>query len=214
MKKKQFRPNSEYVRYRNGTWIQCRKRIYLYWYKFLIHAEQSANYTVDWSHYKLWGGKQSILGTRFDDWWEAHWEKCFGISSSNGKAQFMVSKRHKADGVRIALLCYENQHRGSNWDIAVHIQKEESRKRHPHPAFAFAVDGLKTKTRMSAGKRKIRVRDTSSRTGYSYVYEELNDAYDHNAFLNAQEKRRVQGYVSRYLKQAHGYLQSVCLGKF
>ncbi len=36
------------LRYRDGFWIDARKRVYLYWFKFLQHAERSADYTVDW----------------------------------------------------------------------------------------------------------------------------------------------------------------------
>ena len=29
------------LRYRDGYWIEARKRVYLYWFKFLQHAERS-----------------------------------------------------------------------------------------------------------------------------------------------------------------------------
>ena len=123
-------------------------------------------------------------------------------------------KRHKADGVRYALLCYENQHRGTNWDIAIHIQKVETQKRHPVPAFTYALEGLKTKTYMSSGIKRKRVFDEESRTNYKYVTEELNEEYDYEAFSNREEKRKVQGYVSRYLKQAKSHLENVSKGEF
>ena len=39
---KRFDPRSKYVRYdkKSGLWITQRKRIYLYWFKFLRIAEQ------------------------------------------------------------------------------------------------------------------------------------------------------------------------------
>ena len=214
MKRKQFRPNSEWVRYRDETWIPCRKRIYLYWYKFLKHAEESSEHKVDWKKYDAWGGKETVMNMRFDDWWELHWKDCFGIDKELGRARYMVTKRHKADGVRYALLCYENQHRGSNWDIAIHIQKVEEQNRHPVPAFTYALEELKTKTYMSSGIKRTRVFDEESRTNYKYVTEELKEEYDYEAFSNREEKRKVQGYVSRYLKQAKSHLESVSKGHF
>ena len=68
------------------------------------------------------------MNMKFDAWWEEHWKDCFGIDEEKGRAKYMTSKRHKADGVRYALLCYENQHRGTNWDIAIHIQKLKLKK--------------------------------------------------------------------------------------
>lgn len=213
-KRKQFRPNSEYVRYKDGLWIPCRKRIFLYWFKFLRYAENDPNFIVDWSKYRAWGGKKVVLTSRFDAWWEQHWQYCFGVSQKGGVPRFDVSRRHKADGIRYALLCYENRHRGSNWDIAVHIQNIESRNRHPNPLFNYAIEGLKTKTYMTTGHRRKRVRDESSHTGYVYVTEELHDHYDTEAFFNREQKRKIQGYVSRYLRQAHSYLDSVSKGSF
>ena len=48
---KRFDPKSKYVRYnkKSGLWITQRKRLYLYWFKFLRIAEQNADYKVDWS---------------------------------------------------------------------------------------------------------------------------------------------------------------------
>jgi len=214
MKKKQFYSDSKYVRYKDGTWIECRKRIYLYWFKFLRHAEESSEHKVNWRKYQDWGGRDAVMNMRFDDWWEQHWKHCFGIDEELGRARYMVSKRHKADGIRYALLCYENQHRGTNWDIAIHIQKVETAKRYPVPLFTYALEDLKTKTYMTTGIKKKRVFDEESRTNYKYVTEEVHDEYDYEAFQNREEKRMVQGYVSRYLKQAKGYLESVCRGEF
>ena len=44
--------------------------------------------------------------------------------------------------------------------------------------------------------------------------KELKEEYDYEAFSNREEKRKVQGYVSRYLKQAKSHLESVSKGEF
>ena len=242
MKKKQFRPNSEYVRYRDGIWIECRKRIYLYWFKFLRHAEESSEHKVNWRKYQDWGGRDAVMNMKFDDWWQEHWKHCFGIDEEKGRARYMVSKRHKADGVRYALLCYENQHRGSNWDIAIHIQKEEMRKRYFVPSFTnnnvgysiqkidgkfehipinpFDLEGMKTKTRLTrksareSGEKGVRVFDEESRTNYKKDTREIERIEDGEIYENREVKRRIQGYVSRYLKQAKSHLENVAQGKF
>jgi hypothetical protein len=67
---------------------------------------------------------------------------------------------------------------------------------------------------MSSGIKRTRVFDEESRTNYKYVTEELKEEYDYEAFSNREEKRKVQGYVSRYLKQAKSHLESVSKGEF
>jgi hypothetical protein len=55
------------VKYKGGMWIPSRKRIDIYWFKFLQHSEQDENFKVDWKKYSGWGGSNYILGTKFDD---------------------------------------------------------------------------------------------------------------------------------------------------
>ena len=94
------------LRYRDWYWIEARKRVYLYWFKFLQHAEFSSDYTVDWKQYRGWGGANEILGSKFDDWWEAHWKELFGVKNEGEKAKFSVNNKAKADGIRYAMLVY------------------------------------------------------------------------------------------------------------
>ena len=86
-----FVPNSKYVKYRDGTWIEWRKRIYLYWCKFLRHAEQSSDHKVQWNKYRAWSGKNAVMNMKFDDWWEDHWKDCFGIDEETGRFMDMVN---------------------------------------------------------------------------------------------------------------------------
>ena len=125
-------PNSKDVSYdkKSGLWITQRKRIYLYWFKFLRIAEQDPDYKVDWSKYKGWGGGNYILGTKFDEFWEEKWQSLFGVKVMGGTAKFaLTTNKPQADGTRYALLVYENKHRGSNWDIAKWTAKRETSKR-------------------------------------------------------------------------------------
>jgi hypothetical protein len=107
---KQFYPASAYVRYRDGLWIQSRKRVYLYWFKFLQEAERSTTHTVDWSKYEAWGGRDAVMNSRFDDWWEAHWKVCFGMTERLGTPLHPLSTAQpKANAYRIALLVYQQR---------------------------------------------------------------------------------------------------------
>ena len=127
---KRFDPKSRWVKYQDGLWIQSRKRIFLYWFKFLQHAEESAEYQVDWRKYEGWGGANYVLGTKFDDFWNNNWQSLFGVKKEGDAPLFPLStKQPKADGLRHALLVYENLHRGSNWDIAIAIAKREQTQR-------------------------------------------------------------------------------------
>ena len=112
------------LRYREGYWIEARKRVYLYWFKFLQHAERSNDYTVDWKQYRGWGGANEILGSKFDDWWEAHWKELFGAKNEGDTAKFSVNNKAKADGIRYAMLVYElDNGKRTNYEIAQEILK-------------------------------------------------------------------------------------------
>ena len=127
-----FDPRSRWVKYdkKSNLWIPSRKRVFLYWFKFLQIAEQDPDYQVDWSEYKGWGGANYILGKKFDEFWEDKWQSLFGVKVMGGTAKFsLTTNKPTTDGIRYALLVYENKHRGSNWDIAKWIAKRETSKR-------------------------------------------------------------------------------------
>ena len=133
--RKGYSANSAFIKYRDGLWLEHRKRVYLYWFKLLRHAEESDNHEVDWRKYRLWGGKKEVMNSKFDEWWETHWKTCFGFEKGQSP-KFAVKTRVKADGMRYALLVYENRHIGTNWDIACYLQERESRNRFPIPSLA------------------------------------------------------------------------------
>jgi hypothetical protein len=151
---KRFDPKSRWVKYRDGLWIQSRKRLYLYWFKFLQHAERSPDHRVDWSKYGGWGGANVVLGSKFDEWWEERWKDLFGVKREGDEPKFpLVTTRPKADGIRSALLVYENRHRGSNLEIADWVQKEEFRRRYGVPSFSDEIDVQTKQSRVGRYKR-------------------------------------------------------------
>ena len=210
-----FVPNSKYVKYREGTWIECRKRIYLYWFKFLQHAEGSSEHKVQWNKYRAWGGKDAVMNMKFDDWWEKYWKDCFGISEKTGKSKFFIGKNPKADGIRYALLSYENRDCKTNWDIAIAISKKESRSRGIYNLLIDAREDLKTDGNMKWGYERKRVRDESSHTGYVIEYiDNTNQEYDDKIYWNQQKKRKIQSVIGRYKRQANLHLENVSKGVF
>ena len=198
-KKKRYDPRNRWsAKYRKDVklWIPSRKIVYLYWFRFLQLAEQDPNRSVDWSKYQGWGGANAVLGMKFDDWWEEHWIDLFGIENEGDEPKFpLTTKRPKTDGIRYALRIYENRHRGSTWDIAVWFKRNEKRM-YFLEFFGKIQEDMDTRTRLR-------------RDGQGNAMDENSEAY-----LNALDKRDVQRKVSRYLKSAEQYLDSVCLGKF
>ena len=103
MAKKQFQPNSLYVRYDKNSklWIQVRKRNYLYWYKFLQICLRE-NYKINKKKYVDWD-LDTILETPFDIWWKKHWKKLFGIKQRGDTPLYTVStSRIKTQSIRIS----------------------------------------------------------------------------------------------------------------
>ena len=76
---------------KSSLWIKHRKRIYLYWFKFLQLAEDSDKHNVDWNKYRLWGGKNAVMSMKFDDWWKKYWESCFGVEKQGDIAKHDTS---------------------------------------------------------------------------------------------------------------------------
>lgn len=198
-KKKRYDPRNRWsAKYRKDhkLWIPSRKITYLYWFRFLQLAEQDPSRTVDWSKYQGWGGANAVLGMKFDEWWEQHWIDLFGIENEGDEPKFpLTTKRPKTDGIRYALRIYENRHRGSTWDIAVWLKRNEKRV-YFLDFFGKIKEDMDTKTRLR-------------RDGHGNAIDDNSEAY-----LNTLDKRDVQRKVSRYLKSAEQYLNNVCEGKF
>ena len=220
---KRFFAKSKYVKHRDNTWIQRRKRIYLYWFKFLRHAEESADHKVQWNKYRAWGGKEAVMNTKFDAWWEEHWKDCFGIDEKTGRCKHHIDKNPKADGIRYALLVYENLHRGSTLDIAIAINKKESSGRGIFTNIAEASEDLKELAKMKVrGMTRKRVADDSNwKTGHRIALQD-NTVMDDDYYLNKgdesvmkrETKKKVQAMIRRYKKQAKLHLENVSKGEF
>ena len=209
---------SEWIRYKDGLWIPYRKRIYLYWYKFLQEAEKHPDYKVDWKKYRGWGGADLILHQKFDDWWESHWKDLFGVKDPKDKPKFEVStKRPDNDAIRYALRIYENRWRGSNWEVAIWLKKNEKRM-YFLEFFGMIDENMKTQSRLQYVEQDQRVYSEWGRNEVEIIRRNKGDNVemdtDWEAYLNRDKKRHVQSKVGRYKRYAERYLKNVCEGKF
>jgi hypothetical protein len=183
---------SNWIKYdpKSGLWIQSNKRIYLYWYSFLQHAVEDRPDDVDWSKYEGWGGRDVIPDTKFDSWWRERWKTLFGYEQG-GEPKFSLSRgengkiRPKENGLRYALLVYENRDKGDMWEIAKHIAKREWRHRKL---------GLTSRAFDYASPQQLKQKQDAEERSY--------------------RKRYTQSKVARYKKNADTILDNVCKGQF
>lgn len=74
-KPERFDPGSEWVRYdpEQGLWILSRKRVFLYWYRFLQETEGLMITKLVEQNIKV----GLVLNTKFDNWSEERWITLF-----------------------------------------------------------------------------------------------------------------------------------------
>ena len=217
---------SRWKRYdeKSGLWISSRKLIYVYWFKFLIHAENDPKRVVDWSLYEDWGGRNVICDpdTKFDVWWRQNWKTLFGYKiGEEDKILYPLSKRPsgetirpKAHGIRYALMVYELKHTplldgddltdmenvgdgkvGDAWEIAKWIAKREFPKRRN-----------KTSTDPSYDPEDW-VFNTARRSIAKKLRKEDPEEF-------RKQRKTLQSRVGRYMRTAEQHLDSVCKGQF
>lgn len=259
---------SQYIKYEKSTqtWIQHRKVIYLYWYKFLQHAERDERFSVDWSVYRTWGGRDVVMNTRFDEWWKRYWRDNFGFSKDQGtRPRFFTDKNPEIVAMRTCLRIYENRHRGSNWEIACWFARQEKEVKgrtlpkaleggvvgfyrardelgEERESFdiwtidkeigkrtgggqaktGFGLSGREMKNpRIRKASKEKDIMDIDGRESWVTLSPEddLTSREYHDWEIAASEvkdfrkiKRRVQGYVSRYLRQADDLMRNISQG--
>ena len=186
----------DWVRYKDGHWIPHRKRVYLYWFKYLQEAERSDSFQVDWSKYEGWDGANSVLGQKFDDWWSDNWVDLFGTKDRSGSPRFAIStKQPKTEALRLSLLCWQRRDapvlgkRGNALSIAKQVYEYEL--------------GI-------SGEKKARFGEDEFTAGSMNPdgYQSMTD------LEGADDQQRLQSIVGRYLKNARRYLTNVCDGRF
>jgi len=186
----------DWIRYRDGYWIPHRKRVYLYWFKYLQSAEKSEDHLVDWGKYNGWGDRNIILNTKFDTWWEDRWIDLFGTQNRTEAPLFKIStKQPKTEALRLSLLCWERRsapvwgRRGNALSIAKQVYEYEL--------------GI-------SGEKKPRFGEDEFTAGS--MNPDTFKVFDGGEYVI--DPQRLQSIVSRYLKNAQKYLGNVCMGIF
>jgi len=199
----------DWIRYKDGYWISHRKRVYLYWFKYLREAERSPDYSVDWSNYKGWGGANEILESKFDDWWKDHWIDLFGTKDRSAQPKYPIStKQPKTEALRLSLLCWQRRDapvwgkRGNALSIAKQVYEYElgitgeKRPRYTDENWDASFMNPETFLVDKDGKKYLLDED-----GRKITFDDSNN-------------QRLQSIVGRYLKNARKYLKNVCECQF
>jgi hypothetical protein len=218
---------SQYIKYDkpNKLWIQHRKVVYLYWFKFLQHAERSDKFSVKWDKYKTWGGREVVMNTKFDDWWKDHWKDLFSFAEGQlTNAPFHTKKKPEVIAMRTALLVYEKRHKGDKWDIGCAVARSEHNKGRPLVSSLQGEKDYPVNIWELKFKGKKLIRDPNFTEIHNTLAEQSNNKYRRQVksddveqvsgdlYLNRLLKRRVQGYVSRYFKQADELMFNISQG--
>lgn len=195
---------------KSGLWIASNKRIFIYWYKYLQHAENDPTRQVDWTKYDGWGGADVILNTRFDVWWKKNWKTLFGYRLNTTEPMYSLSTpKPQPDGVRYSLLVYElkDQHLhngridkdvgkvGDYWEIAKRVAVLE----YPRRKKSFEKDP------------NYPLDDWSFHYARPVIARKLKTT---NPLELNKQRRTIQSRIGRYMRAAEKHLDNVCKGKF
>ena len=194
--------NSRWSRYdpKSKLWIKG-KLIYLYWFKFLRHAETNPEKEVNWKMYPYWGGSDVVCSMKFEEWWRPRWKRLFGYKDpKNPDPMFSPTYPHKIDAIRYALRFYELEQSGisDRWELAKEFAKEE------HPR------------RREYAKREGRIYDETEAEEWIFNIARASviRSLSKNPEYLSDQKRLVQSRVGRILKRADLMLDHVCEGRF
>ena len=92
---------------KNKIWLQHRKRIYLYWFKFLQLCLKDSKLKVNMKKYKDWGSREEIINSKFDDWFKKHGIKLFGVKKQSDKPKVvLITNQPKFDTIHLSYKFY------------------------------------------------------------------------------------------------------------
>ena len=76
-----------------------------------------------------WGGRETVMETKFDVWWKEHWSDLFGFPEGQPEtAQFHTQSTPRADDLRTTTPIYENLYRGDYWTVGCYVRHIEEKK--------------------------------------------------------------------------------------
>jgi hypothetical protein len=211
---------SEWIRYKGGLWIPYRKRTYLYWFKFLQEAERFEDVSVNWRKYKGWGGVNTILGQKFDEWWGDRWKDLFGSAerwTDQTKIKFPLSTtRPKTDAIRMSLLVWKLRDTPPDWRPRYHTGGRDYGtrviKRRGSNALAIGWKLNQIEKRATYGKWGIKPEDQNQK-----LYSDDSPLKENLSVKDAGyfgTDHQIQQYVSRWKRRGRKIINNVSEGKF
>jgi len=178
------------------------------------------------------------METKFDVWWQEHWRDLFGFPERQPEtAQFHTESTPRADDLRTTLLVYENLYRGDYWTVGCYVRHVEERKgRKVVKSLSGAdrdlwtspteeekrTDGV-SRWRNNPRKRKKPRDDAVYESKESWVTLEQDNDNTRQDYFDWEEaqsqlaanrliKRRVQGYISGYVKRCDALMKNIANG--
>jgi hypothetical protein len=165
------------------------------------------------------------LNTKFDDWWQTYWRDLFSFTEGEPTdAPFHTKKKPEVIAMRTTLLVYEMREKGDKWAIGCAVARSEHNKDRP---LASSLQGDKDYPvniwELKFEGKKL-IRDPNFKEIHNALGEQSKDKYrrqvksddveqlSDDLYLNRLLKRRVQGYVSRYFKQADELMFNISQG--
>jgi len=201
---------SEWVRYRDGLWIPARKRVYLYWFKYLQEAELAKEYEVDWNKYSGWGGANYVLGVKFDEFWEERWKDLFGTKERNQTPKFPIStSRPKTEGIRLALLCWQKR---NSKPLKRKMQSNMTGIAKAVYEYELGISGEKKEryTQDEFGAYNLNPSPDKYRPDPSLP--EMIEVESDDDLVDVRND--IRKLITRYLRNAKRYLKNVSVGQF
>jgi len=234
------RTSQRQVQYHKETklWIPHRKRVYLYWFKFLQIALQDPKRKVNWKKYDDWGDAKHIVDMKFDKWWNDTGRKLFGMKTLKDKQRFpLTTTKPKVETIRTSWLVYQKLHLKSYLQIAKEIQESELQYRTGVKDFKDATDETITDSGVyNTDNHTIKPDGDEEGTGIDLFEKRRNpnlspalirkkigdDKIKMKQLIDAEVVKKVRAEnksilfkaVSSYIKTSESILDGVCEGKF
>lgn len=203
-----------FLRHKDGWFVPNRKRVYLYWFKFLQEAEKSPTCNVDWDFYSSWGSPENFTSLKFDEWWEEHWRILFGARQSKVPVEFQkypISKMSKTtfEKVRLSYLTHMLRNTPIDYVEKKGIRFHGWRTKKPD----FPVDPN------NPVERQPQSTTNSLSIAYRlYQKESVKSRVSRVAQLNPEDeqfsKESIQGSIVSLLKYSDAIMKNVSVGNF
>lgn len=187
--------------YKDGLCLQHRKRVYLYWFKFLQQTILSSEHKVVMGAYSGWGTKQTIIDTKFDRWWDENWKNLFGMKKGK-KPKFQLPPKIDYETVRLAYLVYELR------DTPIEHYKKQMVRFHGRNMGGRKklVRTPETKTNELSIAYRLFQRE-NPKTRFTALHHLNLDDYDNT-------DKSIQSHIRKLKKQSSDIMDKVCKGQF